>query len=80
MQGMKLELVISHIRAGSALGKLYRININYLQLHSGVETPVLESSKELSSLEQNWLTQFREFLITVNGKLKIRDLWRLKRQ
>jgi hypothetical protein len=40
MMGMKIETIISHIRADSILGKSIRININYLQLCSGLETPL----------------------------------------
>jgi hypothetical protein len=43
MMGLKIESVIVHIRADSLLGKSFRININYLQLLTGLESPILMS-------------------------------------
>jgi hypothetical protein len=40
MLGLKIESIISHICADSILGKSFRININYLQLLSGLEQPI----------------------------------------
>lgn len=40
MMGMKLDSVISHIRANSKLGQMIKININYLQLLSGIQEPI----------------------------------------
>jgi hypothetical protein len=47
MQGAKIEAVISYIRTGLTLGLSMRININYLQLLTGLEEPVLTSKTQI---------------------------------
>jgi hypothetical protein len=55
MMGMKLETVISHIRAGSQLGSSFIININYTQLHTGIGTPIFLSRDDISYVPMNWM-------------------------
>jgi hypothetical protein len=43
MLGMKLDTVVSHLRAETQFGKAFRINLNYLQLTAGISEPILES-------------------------------------
>jgi hypothetical protein len=69
MMGMKLETLISHIRAGSQLGLSFIININYIQLHAGIGTPILLSKDNISYIPMNWILHLRQFLIKIN------DLW-----
>jgi hypothetical protein len=56
MQGMKIEAVISHLHLSSVLGYSMVMNINYLQLLSGLEIPVLFSSICISYITENWLS------------------------
>jgi DNA mismatch repair ATPase MutS len=44
MMEMKINAVMSHIRANSRLGQAFRINIDYLQLTSGQTKPIFESN------------------------------------
>jgi hypothetical protein len=78
--GMKLETIISHIRAGSQLGTSMIININFIQLHAGTGTPSFESKEELSYVLMNWLLHLRQFLNEINATLEIKDLWLPKKQ
>ena len=59
---------------------MIKININYLQLLSGIQEPILESNKSLSYIGKNWITHLRDYLITINAKLEIKDLWQIKKQ
>jgi hypothetical protein len=43
MLGMKLDTVVSYLRADTQFGKAFRINLNYLQLTAGITEPILES-------------------------------------
>jgi hypothetical protein len=78
MQGMKLETMISHLRAGTSLGTIIHTNINYLQMLTGIEEPILESTAPIEYIEDNWLTQFRTFLTTIKAKMVIEGLWQLR--
>jgi hypothetical protein len=75
MMGMKIETMISHIRADSILGKSIRININYLQLCSGLETPLFSSRDDIGYLPANWLTHLRHYIIAINGTFHIKNTW-----
>lgn len=80
MMGMKLETVISHIRSESQLGTLFEININYIQLLAGTGTPIFQSRDDLSYIPMNWILHLRQFLLEINAKLEIKDLWLPKKQ
>jgi hypothetical protein len=55
MMGMKLDTIIIHVRADSNLGKAIVININYTQMISGLETPILASSQNITYMDTNWI-------------------------
>jgi hypothetical protein len=78
MMEMKLNTVLSHIRANLTLGKSMRINIDYIQLTSGMTTPIFESSNPIPYIEQNWLLHVRDYLIEINAKMQIENLWKIK--
>jgi hypothetical protein len=55
MLGMKLDTIISHLRANTQLGKAFQINLNYLQLTAGITEPVLESTTSVTYIDNNWI-------------------------
>jgi hypothetical protein len=73
--GMKLDTFISHIRAKSDLGTTFIINLNYIQLLSGLSTPILLSKDELQYIPSNWLLHIRTFLLEINAKIDIQGIW-----
>jgi hypothetical protein len=75
MMGMKIETIISHIRANTIFGKSFRIIINYLQLCSGLETPLFSSRDDIGYIPDNWLTHLRNYIITINGTFQMKGLW-----
>lgn len=75
MMGTKLETVISHLRAETELGTSLIININYIQLLSGIGKPIFQSQQDISYVPMNWLLHIREFLIETKATLEIRNLW-----
>ena len=76
MSAMKLEALISHIRADSALGKALMININTIQLISGSYLPILENNCNLNYLDDNWIMHLRTFVFEINASVKIENIWR----
>jgi hypothetical protein len=73
--GMKIDTVMSHIRAQSDLGKTLIININYIQLLSGLAAPILLSRDDIRYIPNNWILHIRTFLIEINATLDIHGLW-----
>jgi hypothetical protein len=77
MMEMKMQAVMSHIRARSRLGHAFRITIEYLQLVSGQIQPIFKSNSKIPYIHPNWLLYLRDYLITINAKMQINNLWRI---
>ena len=75
MMGMKLEAFIAHIRADTILGKSFKINLNFIQLIAGIETPIFETMEDLSYVPDNWILHLRKYIIEINGSIIINDTW-----
>ena len=75
MMVLKLETLISNIRSNIDLGKAILININLLQLISGIEKPIFNTPRELKYIDNNWLLHLRSFLIEINGFINIKSAW-----
>jgi hypothetical protein len=69
MQGLKINSIISHLRAKTPLGLLIKVNLEYLQLIAGIESPILSSFEPLPYISHNWLMQLRDFLIEINATI-----------
>ena len=65
-----------HIRANTTLGRIMRCNLDWTQLYSGLDIPILESTDPLTYITDNWFLQLRNFLITINGTISIKNVWR----
>lgn len=74
----KIEALVSHIQSGSGLGRLMLTNLNWLQLHSGLSTPVLSGGIPLSYLSMNWFLHIRNFLYSIQGRISIPDQWQIR--
>jgi hypothetical protein len=77
MMEMKIQTVMSHIRAKSRLGQAFRINIEQLQLVAGQSAPIMESKSPITYIKPNWLLHLRDYLITINANMQINDLWQI---
>jgi hypothetical protein len=76
MSAMKLEALIAHIRANSALGQALIININTIQLISGSLLPILEHNCNLNYLDDNWIMHLRTFIFEINASIQIDNVWK----
>jgi hypothetical protein len=75
MMGMKLETLISHLRAGTKQSIFFITNINHIQLHTGIGEHVFMSQKDISYIPMNWLLHIRHFLLETKATLDIQYLW-----
>jgi hypothetical protein len=73
---IKIETIICNINGTTSLGESIKININWIQLIVGSETPILESRDQIPHIERNWITAIRDFLIETNSTIKIKNLWK----
>jgi hypothetical protein len=71
MMGMKF----SHKKSGSQLVFSIIININYIQLHARISTPIFRSQDDISYVPMNWILHIQQFLIEINATLEIQELW-----
>lgn len=72
---LKIEAMISHVRAGTSLGKSMIINLNWTQLVAGTSTNILESLCPIEYILRNWIMHVHEFLIQIRGTISIKDIW-----
>jgi hypothetical protein len=56
------------------MGKLMKINLNWLQLTSGFGVPLMESNYPLTCLDRNWLLHSRTFLVQINAKARLDNI------
>lgn len=57
-----------HIRHNSDLGKFFRINLNWMQVHLGISTPLFEYPHAITYLD-NWFISLHEFVCEIDAKL-----------
>jgi hypothetical protein len=68
-----LEILLTNIRAQTDLGKLFMINLNWIQILAGIDEPYLNSTQEISYIN-NWFTGIKLFLNQSNGRIEFRSL------
>jgi hypothetical protein len=57
------------------LGEIFSLIITLIQCHSGRSTPIMESKTLESYIPRNWFTPVREYLIQIQAKVPISELW-----
>jgi hypothetical protein len=72
----RIETIITHTRMEtSELGKLFRINLELIQLLSGTSIPYLQSSSPINYIQKNWFSGLHLFLIKHELQIDIKSLW-----
>jgi hypothetical protein len=72
--------MLSNINTSSMLGKMFIINLNWLQLLCGTSTPILEDDNTFEYIDNNWFLQLQTFLHEIKGKIKIINSWTPKKK
>lgn len=78
MNLMKIEYLLMHLRSNSDLGKLFQINLNWIQLHLGLSTPLFECKHPIKHMCNCWFTHIHEFLLKINARLVIPNTYQPK--
>jgi hypothetical protein len=73
---MKIEAIICHINKMTPLGETMKTILNWVQIHSGQEVPILESKRDVQYIQDNWYTEVKKFLNRCNATIEIKSAWR----
>jgi hypothetical protein len=49
----KIESIMCHLNKNTKLGEKIRLNLNWIHLHIGIETPYLQYKKKLVYIKDN---------------------------
>jgi ribonuclease HI len=71
----KIQSMVCHINNNTMLGKMVQINLNWVQLTSGLSKPIMESKEDILYINNNWFTQLREFTAFTDSKIIIKHCW-----
>ena len=71
----KLKILIGSIRLQDTVGKILNIQLSWLQIFSGISTPLLEYNKPLDYLPPGWLVHLHSLLVDTNIQVEITGLW-----
>lgn len=74
MSVSKLEYMIMHLRINSDIGKLMRINLNWIQITLGISTPIFQYKRDISDLP-NRLPSVHQFLREIDATVIIKDTY-----
>jgi hypothetical protein len=71
----KIEAIICHINKKSPLGLSMITNLNWIQMHAGIGTPILKYTKNLDYIQANWFDEVRKFMVKNNTTITITLAW-----
>ena len=74
----QIELFIGSLRMEDTVGKLLRIQLQWLQMFSGNSTPLLESTQAVKYLPKGWLQSLHEKLVENSIQIRVQKIWRPK--
>jgi exonuclease III len=73
----RLESIVTHTRSEtSEIGKLFLINLEYIQILTGQSIPYLTASSPITYIQTNWFSGLHEFMIQQELQINIENLWR----
>jgi hypothetical protein len=71
----KFETIICHINKSTTLGSSICTNISWLQLHTGISSPILESNLHVDYIQDTWFKEIKIFLNSCGASIKINNIW-----
>ena len=72
------KLLLGHMRNGDETGKLLTTDLEYTQIYSGIDTPILHRTTPphfLQWREPSWMTNYKRILLDTNGEITINQQW-----
>ena len=71
----QLRILIGSLRLQDTVGRIFEIQLKWLQLVSGLSTPVLEHKHVLSYLPSGWITALHHKLVHYNIQIRMTGVW-----
>ena len=71
----QLKIFIGSIRLGDTVGKILKIQLQWLQIHAGTSVPIMEESTGLNYIQDCWLKALHLKMVESNVKVHIADIW-----
>ena len=71
----KVEKIMSHLRAKSALGNLIHVVLEWYQLTAGIKRPILEETAPIEYFYCPWVHDLRKSLATLRATVKYPEAW-----
>jgi hypothetical protein len=71
----KIESILCHTNKSTTLGATIQMNLNWIQLHTGLKKPFLESEVDTNYIPRNWFIEIRQFLILSKATIRMKHLW-----
>ena len=71
----KLKLLIGSIRLNDKVGQMIQIQLSWLQLFSGIGTPILMAEKRIPYLPIGWLTNIHQLLVETRVQIELSHSW-----
>ena len=71
----QIKILIGSLRLQDTVGRILDIQLKWLQLFSGISTPVLEYEKSIPYLPPGWITALHHKLVHYDIKVKVSDPW-----
>ena len=72
----QLTMLIGSIRLDDIIGKLILIQLEWIQLVSGLGTPILEYTKIIDYIPSGWIQNLHRLLVETGLQVKIDNSWR----
>ncbi len=74
----QITILIGSLRLNDIIGKLVRIQLEWIQLHAGLGTPLLETGKVLDYIPAGWIANLHRLLVYADLTVKIDNVWCVK--
>ena len=71
----QVKLIVGSLRLGDTVGKLLSIQLTWIQLIAGIETPILDEKKSLKYVPTGWITTLRDKLRPLKIDIEIENVW-----
>jgi hypothetical protein len=72
-QCQKVECLVTNVNNKTTLGRDIKIDLKWLQLHSGRSKQVLSDDKNISYIPDNWFLGIKWFLNKFNSRIELND-------
>ena len=71
----QIKLLVGSIRLNDTVGKLIRLQLQWIQVLAGVKTPVLECTQIIPYIPRGWVQCLHHMLVSDKIKIQVANAW-----